>query len=86
MDWMIRGWAETSNNKNQLGSKASQELTRAGSRTHWHAQNLALGEVLMEEPGQLHWQDTAPVGEYKNHNREQPRTGQREIPTIIHMA
>ena len=84
MDWTSRGWAEISNNKNQLGSKASQQLSRTGSWTHWHAQNPALEEVLMEEPGQLLWQDTDPMGKCKKHECSQssPEQATRSFPLV----
>ena len=58
----------------------------ADSGTLCYVGNLALGEVLMEEPGQLLWQDTVPAGQHKKYNKEKPRASQGKVSTGIHLA
>ena len=72
--------------RTSLGRKLVRNWARAGSWTHWHAQSPALGEVLMEEPGQLLWQDTDPAGKHKKHDRKQPRKGHGKLHTGIQLV
>ena len=79
-------WVEDQSGKAAVPARTGGGLSRVDPWTHWYAQDLAMGEVLMGELGKFLCLDIVPASEHKNHDREQPRPGQRKIPTGIHLA